>query len=102
VFADEVAAAWIDELGGHGPVPPVVTGVAGHARAAVAGLTHDGRIARARVRAESGRWLVVRASALGDEPGAQDHLKAIFEKVGVATRGELVARVFFQQRAPEL
>jgi DNA-binding CsgD family transcriptional regulator len=109
------------------------------------------------VRAASGRWLVVRASALGDEPGAQvavmieparphelaplvadacrltererevtrlvarglpttaiaarlhlspwtvqDHLKAIFEKVGVATRGELVARMFFQQRAPRL
>jgi len=32
----------------------------------------------------------------------QDHLKAIFEKVGVATRGELVARVFFQPRVPEL
>ena len=35
------------------------------------GTAHDGRIARARVRAESGRWLVVRASALGDDPGAQ-------------------------------
>jgi len=32
----------------------------------------------------------------------QDHLKAIFEKVGVTTRGELVAQVFFQQRAPQL
>ena len=32
----------------------------------------------------------------------QDHLKAIFEKVGVTTRGKLVARLFFQQRVPEL
>ena len=30
------------------------------------------------------------------------NLKAIFEKVGVASRGELVARMFFQQRAPQL
>jgi DNA-binding CsgD family transcriptional regulator len=122
-----------------------------------AGQAHDGRIARARVRAKSGAWLVVRASALGDEPGlqvavmieparthelaplvadacgltgrerevtqlvarglptdgiaarlhlspwtVQDHLKTIFEKVGVATRGELVARLFFQQRTPQL
>jgi DNA-binding CsgD family transcriptional regulator len=156
-FTDEVAAAWIDDLGGNGSVPPVVAAVASRARAVVAGQVHTGRIARARVRAESGRWLVVRASALADEPGTQvavmieparphelaplaadayrlterereltrlvarglptdaiaarlhlspwtvqDHLKAIFEKVGVTTRGELVARVFFQQRAPEL
>ena len=32
----------------------------------------------------------------------QDHLKAIFQKVGVSTRGELVARVYFQQRTPRL
>jgi DNA-binding CsgD family transcriptional regulator len=32
----------------------------------------------------------------------QDHLKAIFEKVGVATRGELVAHLFFQRQVPEL
>ena len=32
----------------------------------------------------------------------QDHLKAIFRKVGVATRGELVAHLFFQQQVPEL
>jgi DNA-binding CsgD family transcriptional regulator len=156
-FADDVAAAWIDELGGNGTVPPVVSAVAIQARTVVAEPTHNGRIARARVRTESGRWLVVRASALGDEPGAQvavmieparayelaplvadacgltereravtvlvarglstqaiaarlylsswtvqDHLKAIFEKVGVATRGELVARVYFEQRTPEL
>jgi DNA-binding CsgD family transcriptional regulator len=155
-YADEVAAAWIDELGGNGSVPSVVSYVATQARTVLAGHTH-GRIARARVRAASGRWLVVRASALADEPDAQvavmieparshqlaplvadahrltererdvtrlvarglptdaiaarlhlspwtvqDHLKAIFEKVGVTTRGELVARVFFQQQAPQL
>ena len=32
----------------------------------------------------------------------QDHLKAIFEKVGVSTRGELVARMFFEHYAPRL
>ena len=32
----------------------------------------------------------------------QDHLKAIFEKVGVGTRGELVARLFFKHYAPRL
>ena len=32
----------------------------------------------------------------------QDHLKAIFEKLDVSTRGELVARLFFEQYAPRL
>jgi DNA-binding CsgD family transcriptional regulator len=32
----------------------------------------------------------------------QDHLKSTFEKVGVGTRGELVARLFFENHVPSL
>ena len=156
-FVDERAVAWMDELDSNGGLPPVVTAVMSRARILGAGHGSGGHIARARVQARSGHWLVVRASLLGDEPGArvavmieparphelaplladayrlsarerevtqlvarglptdavaarlhlspwtvQDHLKAIFEKVGVATRGELVARLFFRHRTPRL
>jgi DNA-binding CsgD family transcriptional regulator len=32
----------------------------------------------------------------------QDHLKSIFDKTGTASRGDLVARIFFQHYAPRL
>ena len=32
----------------------------------------------------------------------QDHLKSIFEKLSVSTRGELAARLFFEHYAPQL
>ena len=153
--ANRAADRWIDELGGSGAaLPLVVHAVAGQARATLAG---DERLARARVRASSGRWVLVRASLLGDAPlspvavmieaarapdlapmiaaayglrererrvtelvaqglsthdiadllhvstyTVQDHLKAIFEKTGTRSRGDLVARLYFVHYAPRL
>ncbi len=160
VTADAAAERWLAELqetGAGAPLPPVVSAVASRARSIVAGEAEGTALARARIRAPSGSWLLVRASALGGETDAQlavilepapaheiaplmadayhlsereravtllvarglpttgiaarlhisswtvqDHLKAIFEKVGVTSRGELVARLFFEPDAPRL
>jgi DNA-binding CsgD family transcriptional regulator len=150
-MADAAAAAWLDDLGATGRrLPLAVTAVAERAREIEAGRTDAAATATVRVRARSGRWVLVRGSALGNggsapriavtlEPArapelaeviadafgltrrerrvtelvaqglpnvaiagqlflspytVQDHLKAIFEKLGVSSRGQLVAQLF--------
>jgi DNA-binding CsgD family transcriptional regulator len=157
-LANAAAELWLGELRGSDGgdrLPFVVHAVADRARNVAAGRMSGA--ASARVRAPSGRWLLVRGSMLGDGADArtvvlleaaqapelapliadgygltqrertvtqlvaqgastdeiagrlylspytvQDHLKAVFDKVGVSTRGELVARLFFDHYAPRL
>jgi DNA-binding CsgD family transcriptional regulator len=150
-MADGAAAAWLDELRATGRrLPLVVTAVAERAREIESGRTDAAATVTVRARARSGRWVLVRGSALGNggstrriavtlEPArapelieviadaygltarerrvtqlvgrglptaaiaaqlylstytVQDHLKAIFEKLDVSSRGELVAQLF--------
>ncbi len=160
VFADLPAETWLADLAGDrraDSLPPVVAAVAARARSIATGRAPDQAIARARVRAVSGQWLIVRGTTLGEvtdgqtavmiEPArshelaplaaeayeltereravtelvaeglatgaiadrlyisawtVQDHLKSIFAKVGVRTRGEMIARVFFGANVPTL
>ena len=150
-MADAAADAWLDELRATGRrLPVVVTAVAARVRAIESGRTDGAATVTVRARARSGRWVLVRGSALGNggrapriavtlEPArapelaeviadaygltarerrvtelvarglpnvaigdqlhlspytVQDHLKAIFEKLEVSSRGQLVARLF--------
>jgi DNA-binding CsgD family transcriptional regulator len=165
-MANRPADHWLDELdaGRDGTsLPTAVVSVAARTRriASSADEHAAGGIARARVRTDAGRWVVVRGSLLGDDDrGAdgtriailldaagppelapliadaysftererrvteliaqgfatsdiaeqlhlspytiQDHLKSIFDKSGTSSRGDLVARIFFDHHAPAL
>ena len=70
-MADAAAAAWLDELGATGRrLPLVVTAVAERARAIESGRIDAPATATVRARARSGRWVLVRGSALGNGGGA--------------------------------
>jgi DNA-binding CsgD family transcriptional regulator len=165
-LANQVAGNWIDELGigtrAGTTLPLVIRAVARQARAIggrEAGQVGEAstRPATARVRTKAGRWVIVRASLLGEGTTApvavlleavrpagmaplladvygltpqerrvteciaqglptkhvanqlristytvQDHLKSIFSKTGTGSRGDLIARLFFDQRAGQL
>ena len=159
---DEQAERWLVELGGESwqETPPSITSVyAVVARAVAVAEGRERGPAAVRLRASSGRWLSVHASALrtprgGTAPIAvtiepaksaqiapiiveaycltareqqitqavarglsnqeiaaelflsahtvRDHLKAVFAKVGVGSRGELVAKLFADHYGPAL
>ncbi|MGI8869965.1 MAG: helix-turn-helix transcriptional regulator [Mycobacteriales bacterium] len=166
-LSNRAADCWLDGLGtgdrAGAALPLVIPAVARQARAlcgpatSAAAAPTDIRPARARARTQSGQWLIVRASLLGDgaeSPVAvmleaaraaemaplivdaygftdserrvtelvaqglstrhiasrlqvssytvQDHLKSIFAKSGTGSRGDLIARLFFDHYAASL
>jgi DNA-binding CsgD family transcriptional regulator len=165
-LANRAADRWLDELEigerAGTRLPLVIRAVAKRARAFGEDAGRGGEpselgMARARVRTRAGRWVIVRASVLGDGPESpvavmlesarpaemaplmadaygftprerrvtelvaqglstrqiagrlrlssytvQDHLKSIFAKSDAASRGDLVARLFFDHHATSL
>jgi DNA-binding CsgD family transcriptional regulator len=166
-LSNREADRWLDELGtgdrAGAQLPLVIPAVARQARAfcgpttSAAPAPTDIRPARARARTQSGQWLIVRGSLMGDGPESpvavmleaarpaemaplmvdaygftdserrvtelvgqglstrqiadrlhvssytvQDHLKSIFAKSGTSSRGDLIARLFFEHYAASL
>ena len=93
---------------GYGPAARAAVMIEAAASPELAPLIADGYDLTARERAVT--QLVAQGLTTSEIAGrlylspytVQDHLKAIFDKVGVGTRGELVARLFFEHYAPRL
>ncbi|WP_340537583.1 helix-turn-helix transcriptional regulator [Nocardioides sp. GXZ039] len=159
---DATASRWLTELAGPGwadATPELSMISAAVTRAPMVAAGREGSPAVSRMRARSGRWLVVHASSLHRPDGSagpiavtigpakssqiapiiieaygltpreqditqdvarglsnaeiavarnvspytvRDHLKAVFAKVGVSTRGELVAKLFADHYQPTI
>jgi DNA-binding CsgD family transcriptional regulator len=80
------------DVGGRARVPIVIQAVANRARGAAAGAVAPDPVARARVRARSGRWLVVHGSMLGH--GAAARVAVVLEPAGAPELAPLIAAAY--------
>ena len=90
----DVARAWLDTLDDRDRMPSALRSVAAKAAAG------DG-LATAACPAPERQWVVLHASPLDISPfTVQDHLKAVFAKVGVQSRAGLVATLYVRHYEP--